>query len=183
MHNYHAITYPLFLALMLAILTFWLNQTVQEQGYKLDGSNRHDPDYMLYNFVTTQTDLNGEIRYVLTAKQMTHYPDDDSTALIQPDFTQYGVDKRATKIQGLRGLVSSDGETVEVLDKVKVTRDASANKGEMQLITDKLTIVPDKDLATTDSAVTIKIAPKTLINGVGMVFDKQNQTMKLLHNV
>jgi lipopolysaccharide export system protein LptC len=183
MHNHHAITYPLFLALMLAILTFWLNQTVQEQGYKQDGSNRHDPDYMLYNFETTQTDLNGAIRYVLTATQMTHYPDDDTTALTQPNFTQYGEDKLATNIQGLRGLVSSNGETIDVLDKVKVTREASANKGEMQLLTDKLTIVPDKDLASTDSAVTIKIAPNMLINGIGMVFDKQKQTMKLLHDV
>ncbi len=73
--------FPLTLLFMMALITFWINQTVQEQGPRIDGSNRHDPDYRLENFVTTQTDVNGKLRYVLAASEMTHYPDDDTTAL------------------------------------------------------------------------------------------------------
>ncbi|HAJ70509.1 MAG TPA: LPS export ABC transporter periplasmic protein LptC, partial [Methylophilaceae bacterium] len=174
MQNHHAIIYPLALALLLALITFWINQTVQEQGSRIDGSNRHDPDYMLNNFVTTQTDVNGKLRYVLAAAEMTHYPDDDSTVLQRPRFTQYSVDKPYTQIQGLRGYVSSDGESVEFVDNVKVVRQAYADRGEMQLTTEKLTIEPDKDLATSNSAVTIKQFPKTVITAVGMVYDKKN---------
>ncbi|HAF00970.1 MAG TPA: LPS export ABC transporter periplasmic protein LptC [Methylophilaceae bacterium] len=183
MQNHHAIIYPLALALLLALITFWINQTVQEQGSRIDGSNRHDPDYMLNNFVTTQTDVNGKLRYVLAAAEMTHYPDDDSTVLQRPRFTQYSVDKPYTQIQGLRGYVSSDGESVEFVDNVKVVRQAYADRGEMQLTTEKLTIEPDKDLATSNSAVTIKQFPKTVITAVGMVYDKKNQTTKLLKDV
>ncbi|MGV3582771.1 MAG: LPS export ABC transporter periplasmic protein LptC [Methylophilus sp.] len=183
MVNRHEIIYPLFLALMLAIITFWLNQTVEEQGPKIDGSDRHDPDYMMHSFVTTQTDTNGVLRYVLAAAEMMHYPDDDTTELKRPKFTQYTLDKPYTSIQGQRGFVSSDGEKIEVLDHVKVIRQGTADSGEMQLLTERLMIEPNKDLATTNSPVMIKQAPKTVVTGVGMIFDKKNQTMKLLNNV
>lgn len=183
MPNRHAIIFPLVLALMLALVTFWINQTVLEQGPKLDGSNRHDPDYMLGNFVTTQTDAQGKLRYVLAAAEMMHYPDDDSTVLQRPRFTQYAVNKPYTQIQGLRGYVSSDGEEVEFVDNVKVVREATAEKGEMQLLTERLLIEPNKELATTSAAVTIKQAPKTVVKAVGMVFDKKNQTITLLNRV
>lgn len=183
MQNRQAILFPLTLMFMMALITFWINQTVQEQGPRIDGSNRHDPDYRLENFVTTQTDVNGKLRYVLAATEMKHYPDDDTTVLQRPKFTQFAVEKPYTQIQGLRGYVSSDGETVEFVDNVKVIRQATPEKGEMQLLTDKLTIEPDKDLATTQSPVTITQAPKTKVTGVGMVFDKKNQTMTLLSKV
>jgi len=183
MLNRHAIIFPIFLALMLAIITFWLNQTVQEQGPKIDGSNRHDPDYMMHNFVTTQTDQTGVLKYVLSASEMLHYPDDDTTELKLPHFIQYTKDKPYTKIEGLRGYISSDGEKIEVLDQVKVTRQATPEKGEMQLLTERLIIEPNKDLATTNSPVTITQAPKTVITGEGMIFNKKNRSLKLLKNV
>jgi lipopolysaccharide export system protein LptC len=183
MYSRHAIMFPLTLLFMMALITFWINQTVQEQGPRIDGSNRHDPDYRLHNFVTTQTDVNGKLRYVLAASEMSHFPDDDTTVLQRPKFTQYAVEKPYTQIQGLRGYISSDGETVEFVDNVKVVRQATPDKGEMQLLTEKLTIEPDKDLATTQSPVTITQAPKTKVTAVGMVFDKKNQTMTLLNKV
>ncbi len=183
MYSRHAIMFPLTLLFMMALITFWINQTVQEQGPRIDGSNRHDADYRLQNFVTTQTDVNGKLRYVLAASEMTHFPDDDTTVLQRPKFTQFAVEKPYTQIQGLRGYISSDGETVEFVDNVKVVRQATPEKGEMQLLTEKLTIEPDKDLATTQSPVTITQAPKTKVTAVGMVFDKKNQTMTLLNKV
>jgi lipopolysaccharide export system protein LptC len=109
--------------------------------------------------VTTQTDQAGKMRYVLAATEMIHYPDDDSTVLQRPRFTQYGVDKPYTQIQGLRGYVSSDGEEVEFVDNVKVVRQATADKGEMQLLTERLLIEPNKDIASTNAPVTITQAP------------------------
>ncbi|HEY0562774.1 MAG TPA: LPS export ABC transporter periplasmic protein LptC [Methylophilus sp.] len=175
--------FPLVLAFMLALITFWINQTVLEQGPKIDGSNRHDPDYRLKKFVTSQTDAAGNMRYVLAAAEMQHYPDDDSTVLKLPRFTQFAVDKPYTQIVGARGYVAGDGESIEFVDNVKVVRQATAEKGEMQLLTDKLTILPNQDMAKTNSAVRITQAPSTVVSGVGMEFDKKNQTMKLFNRV
>lgn len=173
------IFFPLILAIALAIITFWINLTVEQQGPKIDGSNRHDPDYTMSNFVTTQTDVTGKLRYVLAAAEMVHYPDDDSTVLQRPRFTQYTTDKPYTQIEGLRAYVSSDGEEIELVDNVKVVRQAFEGKGEMQVLTEKLLILPNKDLVKTDSPVVIKQAPKTVITATGMVFDKKKQTLTL----
>lgn len=178
-----AIFFPLVLAVALAIITFWINLTVEQQGPKIDGSRRHDPDYTMNNFVTTQTDVTGKLRYVLAAAEMVHYPDDDSTVLQRPRFTQYTLNKPYTQIEALRGYVSSNGEEIVLVDNVKVVRQAFEGKGEMQVLTEKLIILPKQDLAKTDSPVVIKQAPKTIIRATGMVFDKKNQTIKLSKRV
>lgn len=179
MHRRQAIFFPLILAAMLALLTFWINQTVEKNGPKTDGSNRHDHDYMLNNFYTTKTDLAGNLHYVLAATQMEHFPDDDSTVLQRPRFTQYTINKPYTQITGLRGYVSSDGEEVQIVDNVKVVRQASEGKGEMQILTEKLTIYPKQEIAKTDSPVIIKQFPKTEIHATGMILNKKEQTLIL----
>jgi lipopolysaccharide export system protein LptC len=178
-----AIFFPLVLAVALAIITFWINLTVEQQGPKIDGSNRHDPDYTMNNFVTTQTDVTGKLRYVLAAAEMVHYPDDDSTVLQRPRFTQYTTNKPYTQIEGLRAYVSSNGEEVELVDNVKVVREAFEDKGEMRVLTEKLIIFPNQDLVKTNSPVVITQAPKTVIHATGMVFDKKNQTITLYKRV
>ncbi len=178
-----ALFFPLVLAIALAIITFWINLTVEQQGPKIDGSNRHDPDYTMHNFVTTQTDVTGKLRYVLAAAEMAHFPDDDSTVLQRPRFTQYTADKPYTQIEALRGYVSSNGEEIVLVDNVKVVRQAFEDKGEMQVLTERLIILPKQDLAKTDSPVVIKQAPKTVIHATGMVFDKKKQTIKLFKRV
>ena len=178
-----ALFFPLVLAIALAIITFWINLTVEQQGPKNDGSTRHDPDYSMNNFVTTQTDVTGKLRYILAAAEMVHYPDDDSTVLQRPRFTQYTANKPYTQIEALRGYVSSNGEEIVLVDNVKVVRQAFEGKGEMQVLTEKLIILPKQDLAKTDSPVVIKQAPKTVIRATGMVFDKKSQTIKLSKRV
>ena len=181
--NRSAIIFPIVLAVLLALLTFWINQTVETQGPKIDGSNRHDPDYSMNNFVSTQTDKLGKLSYVLTASELLHYPDDDSTVLHRPRFTQYATNKPYTQIEGLRGYVSANGSEIELVDQVKVIRQAFNGKGEMQVLTEKLLILPDQDIAKTDANVIIKQAPKTVIRAKGMIFDKKKQTVRLLSRV
>lgn len=178
-----AITFPLALLIFLALLTFWINRTVQPPVPKLDGSGRHDPDYIMSNFVTTQTDVNGDLRYKLAAIEMRHFPDDDTTELQRPRYTQFAVGKPYTEVQGLRGYVSTDGEEVKLVDNVKVTRQAFADKGEMTVETDYLNIRPNEELVTTDSPVIIRQAPKTVIYATGMVYEKNKKTVTLLHKV
>jgi lipopolysaccharide export system protein LptC len=178
-----AIVFPLLLLMMLAVITFWINRTVQPQTPKIDGSSRHDPDYIMSNFVSTQTDINGQLRYKLAAVEMRHFPDNDSTDLIRPRFTQFAIDKPYTQVEGLRGHVSANGEQVELFDDVKVTRPAYAEQGAMTVDTDYLQIFPEKDLVRTESPVIIRQAPNTIIYATGMIYEKKLETVTLLHKV
>lgn len=183
MFNRLTIFFPLILAAILALLTFWVNKTVELSARKGFLTDKASHDYMLKHFSTTKTDLMGNIEYVLSAEEMAHFPNDDSTVLQQPKFTQFTINKPYTQIQGLRGYVSSNGETVEIVDEVKVIRQAFEGKGEMQLHTEKLEIFPKQDLVKTNSPVTITQAPKTVVHAIGMIYDKKKQTFTLLKKV
>lgn len=174
---------PILLLMFLAMLTYWINQTVQEQTKQITGLQRHDPDYMLYDFVSTRTDAHGRTKYVLAAQEMRHFPDSNSTQLLRPRFTQFGLDKPYTQIQGQRGRVSADGHLIEFMQQVKVVRGATVDKGEMRLQTEHLAIEPDKEVAHTDQPVVIRQEPSTVITGTGMYFDKNAEIVQLFHRV
>ncbi|HEX5538422.1 MAG TPA: LPS export ABC transporter periplasmic protein LptC, partial [Methylophilaceae bacterium] len=182
MFNRPIILFPLALLTILALLTFWINRSVHAPVHKAAANSRHDPDYILNNFVTTKTDPNGNVIYKLHAAEMKHFPDDDSTELQQPDLTQYAVGKPDVRITSKRGLVSSNGENVQFMDNVKLVRDAYAGHGEMTLLTQYLNVTPDTGVATTNKPVVIKEAPQTVIHGTGMIYNKKQQTIQLLHN-
>lgn len=174
---------PLALLAMLALLTFWIDYSVQGPEPKMDGSNRHDPDYILHNFTTTRTDENGDLRYRLSAAEMRHYPDDDTTELEKPHFTRYEIDKPYSQIGGQKAFVSSDGEKIRFVDDVKVVRQAFDGKGEMVVLTDQLDVMPNEEMATTDRPVVITQEPKTVIHATGMIYDKKNKTVQLFNRV
>jgi lipopolysaccharide export system protein LptC len=183
MRGRHTIWFPLALLALMALITIWIDRNVQAPQAKRDGNTRHDPDYKLNNFSTTKTDADGNLRYVLSATEMVHYPDDDSTQLQRPRFTQYTVGKPYTQIQGQRGLVSSKGDNVYIMDNVTVVRQAFEGRGEMRVLTEYLHVIPDDDLAITDRPVVITQAPKTVVYGTGMIYNKKARTLKLLSKV
>ena len=178
---------PLVLLSLLALLSFWINTSVQQPSKKLDGSSRHDPDYKVENFVTRKTDINGQLCYMLASVDMTHYPDDQSTLLTRPKFTQYATDVKDgqfyTQIEGLTGHVTENGKQIVLKDNVKVYRPAYNGKGEMTMTTSQLTLLPDEEIAKTDLPVVITQSPKTKVTAVGMVFNKKNKTIQLLKKV
>jgi len=178
-----AILFPLILLALLAVLTMWIDRSVQKPVKKLDGSARHDPDYMLNNFTTTRTDANGNLRYVLSAEEMKHFPDDDTTKLIHPHFSQYAVDKPYTKVQSERGFVSGDGENIQFMDNVIVVRQAFKDRGEMTITTNYLNVTPKTEIVVTEQPVVIHQAPETVIYATGMVYDKKQKTVLLKSRV
>ncbi|OAM51782.1 LPS export ABC transporter periplasmic protein LptC [Methylovorus sp. MM2] len=183
MYGRSTILFPLALLALLALLTLWIDRSVQPPEKKPDGNSRHDPDYILHDFVTSKTDINGKLQYMLAATEMKHYPDDDSTSLIRPRFTQYATDKPYTQIEAQRGTVSSDGEVVEFMDKVKVVRQAFKDRGEMTVFTEYLKVFPKTDIATTDKPILITQAPNTVIHANAMVYDKKRKVINLSQKV
>lgn len=183
MYGRHTIIFPLAVLVLLAAITFWIDRTVQAPAQKPDGNTRHDPDYIVNNFVTTKTDINGNIQYVLAASEMRHFPDDDSTRLQRPRLTQYADTRPYTQIESQEGLVSSDGEVVQFIGNVKVVRQPTAERPEMTMRTQYLKVTPDTEIATTDRPVVITEGPKSEVHAVGMIYDKKNRTIQLLKRV
>ena len=183
MYGRPATWFLLLLLALLAALTMWADVAVQPPAAKKDGSSRHDPDYILHNFNTLKTDVQGNPQYMLAAAEMQHFPDDDTTHLVRPRFTQYAAGKAYTQIESQRGMVTSDGEQVYMTNKVKVVRAATRQRGEMTVLKEFLHITPDTEVARTDRPVTILQAPKSVAHANGMVYDKKNGLLTLSQRV
>lgn len=177
------ILFPLVVLSVLALITFWIDHTVKLPSLKNGMNAGHRVDYFLENFVTTKTDIHGNLRHILAATEMRHYSDNDSTELVRPRFTQYGENKPYTQIEGQQGFVSADGEMVEFKGNVIVVRQAFEGRGEMRLTTDYLKMFPNEEKAITDRPVVITQAPHTVISGVGMTYDKSDKSFTLLNRV
>lgn len=173
---------PLLPLLGLLGATYWLNQQVQPEPSKPDGSKRHDPDAIMENFSAVKLNEQGIPRFVMSAKKMSHYPDDDSTTLEVPRLATLSVGKPTIHTVAKRGAVSSKGDEIFLYDDVEVLREANVQQSELTLQTEYLHVIPDRDWADTDHPVTIVDARNT-VHAVGMEMDNKTRILKLLSQV
>ena len=173
---------PLFPMLGLLGVTYWLNQQVQPESDKPDNGKRHDPDAIMENFSAVKLNEQGTPRFIMAAKKMQHYPDDDSTTLDVPRLTMLSAERPAIHTIAKQGIVSSKGDEVFLHRDVEVLREASAQQEELTLHTEYLHIVPDRDWADTHHAVTIVDAHNT-VHAIGLEMDNKARTLKLLSKV
>lgn len=173
---------PLLPLLGLLGITYWLNLQVMPEPAKPDNGKRHDPDAIIENFSAIKLNEQGAPRFIVAAKKMQHYPDDDSTTLELPRLTTLSAGRPAIHAIAKRGIVSSRGDEISLHGDVEVLREASGQQSELTLQTEYLHIVPDRDIATTDRAVTIVDARSTL-SATGLEMDNKARILKLLSKV
>lgn len=178
MKRWGSALFPLSLLLVLTGLTFWLRYATELPQLKQDGKLRHDPDYIITDATLRKIDQTGQLKYTLSATEIRHYPDDESTDMLKPNLVYLQVKKPPVTMSAERGHISKDGEQVDLYDNVRIRRSASAQYEEMTAYTPELTILPDVEKAFTKSPVLITQG-KSWIKGVGMQVDNRAQTYLL----
>ncbi len=169
--------FPLLLMLSLALLTLWLERTVRvEEAHP--SLRRHDPDYIVDKFRIVRHDSLGRIESTLSARKMTHYPDDDSTELAAPRVLKTKSGEAPMELTSDRGALSQDGEDTFLYDNVLLVRQATAVQPEMRLTTSFLHLVQSRSLAITDRVVAIR-EPDRHLTGRGMEYDNSLGLMRL----
>lgn len=120
--------------LILAALSWWLPTALTPRGNLFTGESRHDPDYIIENFVATEMTPQGQPKHELRAAKLVHYADDDSAELTKPYLIQYSADAAAVHTRADRGQVSPDGKQILMRGNVRVTRGGSGDDpgGEVQ---------------------------------------------------
>lgn len=146
--------FPLALMLALALVTFWLERAVREEQVH-PSLRRHDPDFVVERFFVTTYGRGGRAESRLAAERMTHYPDDDSTELVEPRVVQTRPDEPRMTLAARRGAVSGDGEHVFLRDDVLLVRDADGTRAEARVRTEFLHFVRGRSLVRTDREVRI----------------------------
>jgi lipopolysaccharide export system protein LptC len=174
--------FPLALMLALALLTFWLDHQVRTESGPHASSRRHDPDYLIDNFTTTTYNPQGKAETVLSAAEMQHYPDDDSTDLVAPRVMQSKPDQPRFTVQADRGKISREGDEIFLYDNVVLTREADAQTPEARMTTSFLQIERDRSLVRTDREVHFEEPGRTL-SGRGMEYRTDTRQLTLTSDV
>ncbi len=169
--------FPLLLLAVLATLTFWLDQAVQ-QGHQPAENERADPDFIIDNIVARRLDAEGNVKHTLHASKMTHFPIDDSTHLVSPRFVS-NASRAPVSITSRTARVSSGGDNVYFEDDVRVVRAAYADRSDLVLETSFLHVIPDENIARTDRAVKITDA-HTVATAIGLELNSEARTVKFL---
>lgn len=169
---------PLAVLALLVGLTLWLNQLVQPQAARADGSMRHDPDLIVEKFNARKLAEDGSVRYTLTARKMTHYPDDDSALLDSVKLEAFEPKQPKLTATADRGRLEQGGDRVWIEGNVVVVREADAKGGPARILTEKLLVLPDAGIARTSSDVTME-SPQGNAQAKGMELDNNARTVKL----
>lgn len=164
--------FPLLIAGLLAGMTYWLELATRQQPVGIDGKSRHDPDYIVEKFVVRRFDPEGALQHTLVADQMRHYPDDDSTVVVEPRLTYHRVPP--THASAREAHVDSAGKHVELIDDVRVSRASLDSKPETVLTTTRLDAYPDDEIATTNVPVTITQG-QTRVDGSALSVNNKTQ--------
>jgi len=133
---------PLGIALLLAMLTGWLNHLGEHEESVDNAGFTHDPDYFVENLDAITFDRDGKPRQSLKAARMTHYMDDDTIVLDTPLLRKLDSARPVT-VSARRALLSADNKHLYFLGQVRVERPAADGAAPLVLETEHLQVTPE----------------------------------------
>jgi len=178
MKHWGSALFPLTLLLTLTGLTFWLRFATEMPEIRRDGKHRHDPDYIVTDATLRKIDQTGTLKFTLKASDIRHYPDDETTDLVNPDLVYLQVKKPTTTLNSDRARMSKDGEQIDFHGNVKIYRAPFGKDAALTATTPELTAFPDEEKAFTKSPVLITQG-QSWIKGVGLQMDNRALTYVL----
>ncbi len=167
--------------LSLALLTFYLERTVREDDSP-PALRRHDPDYLVTNFTTATYNRDGAAETIMSAAQMVHYPDDDTTELFSPHVVQAKPNEPRLTVRAERGQLSRDGDEIFLYGSVLLVREATPDKPEARMTTEFLHILRERSLVRSDKPVKFVEGGRSL-TGRGMEYNNESRELLLRHDV
>ncbi len=168
---------PMTLLILLALLTFWINQSVREAGSR-NGANQDEPDSIVENFLAVSTDAAGVPRYRLAAEKLSHFSGDERTLLDKPTLTHFHEKQGEMQISSSKASVTAEGDKVVFTGRVSLLRPAGAGGKEMSMQTAYLEVRTGKNEAFTGQPVVIR-QPGMQITAAGLHLFADTRVLKL----
>jgi len=160
---------PLFMLVLLAALTFWLSQVIQNKIPR--GPLTHDPDYWVEGLKVSRFDINGKLQHTLVAEKLLHYPDDDTTIVTQPHLTYH----QQPQLEIFAGMahIGRDGKEIDLVDDVRVIKQGKTDGLPPSVLeTRSLKVFPDEEKGSTRDPVVITRGA-SVMRGSGLETDNR----------
>ena len=165
-----------------ALGSAWLLNVVSQQRLSSDKEGYHEPDYYMEDFTTLTMNQDGTPKSSLYAVHMAHYPDNDTSELLQPEMELYRTTRLPLYVSADKGWVTADNEVILLKGNVQLWEDDADGKRILQVNTSEAKVLVDLDYAETDKAATIK-TKRTTINGIGLRAYFDDSRLEILKDV
>lgn len=135
-------------------LTFWLSQYVETKPAARNAAPKHEPDTIIENFSAKKLTLAGDVEYAVNAKQMMHFPDNDSSELTGVELIATQPGKPRAVLTAPRGelIRRSDGsDEVLMSGGVLIESDGLGQYPPMKIRTQNLHAFPDTGIIRSTS--------------------------------
>ena len=118
----------------------------------------------------------------LHADYMAHYPNDDTTELLNPRLELFRIDKPPTNITAEKGWITSNNEVILLSGAVRLRNEDKNGDLELQVDTSDVKILVNEDYAETDKHAIIT-GPRSRIETDGLRTYMNQNKVELLNNV
>jgi lipopolysaccharide export system protein LptC len=142
----------------------------------------HEPDYFVEGFAVTRMNANGEPVFRLSAERLVHFPDDDSSEMVQPRLVSLDPTRPLVTLSAERGRADSGAEATHLYDAVRLVRAGARDDPPLQIDTDYVLILYRENIARSDREVRISQGGSSL-TGVGMEFDNAARVLTVQSQV
>ena len=168
--------------IIIAGLSYWaLDKLTGDELSKLS-KLAHHPDYYMENFTTLTMNQDGTPKNRLNAIYMSHYPDDNTSELHEPELEIFRQDKPPVIVSSDKGWVTSNNEVILLDGNVYLYQNDEYGGLKLELITEDARVLVDQKYAETDKPATL-ITKRQVTNSKGMRAYLQEQRMEFLSNV
>ncbi len=164
------------------IYSLWLSIGIEDAGIISSKRDLEDPDYYIENMVRRTMDESGEVRTILYADLVEHFPSDDSMDLQQPYLQLYNTAGQPWHIKSETGWVSSGNEVILLHGEVEIWRLDSEQKRIIQALTSELRVLPDDEYAESNEP-SIIVHPSAVTHSVGLRANFSHNHLELVREV
>jgi lipopolysaccharide export system protein LptC len=165
-----------------ALGSAWLLKVVSQQRSTTETERFHEPDYYMEDFTTLTMRRDGTPKSSLYAVYMAHFPDNDTSELLQPEIELYRTSRLPLYVSADKGWVTADSEVILLKGNVQLWENDEAGERILQINTSKANVLLELDYAETDQPATIK-ARRTTITGIGMRAYFEDSRLEVLKDV
>ncbi|WP_280153424.1 LPS export ABC transporter periplasmic protein LptC [Piscinibacter sp. XHJ-5] len=116
---------PLLVMAVLALGSWWLvKNTPTPDPERPAAPLRHEPDYVMSNFMVRRFAPDGTMRAQIEGDTMRHYPDTDTLEIDNVRLRAVAPDGRVTRAEARMALSNADGSEVQLRGGAHVVREA-----------------------------------------------------------
>ena len=165
-----------------AAFTSWLLSSLGETPLIKTTRQSREADYFFDEMVATAMNPDGSPTYRLEAKQLEHFPYNNTMTMHKPYIELFNASAKPWQCWSEQGTVYEKSQLVSLKGKVRLHNAAYQNNRSITMLTDKLLINTRLKQASTDAAVEIT-SGNDVIHAKGMRIDLIKGQLELLSKV